>query len=82
MAGEYQLRQVDINGRTSSVENLPSDVRLGLPSPDNRNLAIMAMTENQNIWMMETSDVAESLARLEVHRTVSGQDEITYAVHL
>jgi hypothetical protein len=26
---------------------------LGLPSPDGRNLAVMAVANSQNVWMME-----------------------------
>ena len=48
------LQRIDLNGRTQPViANPESDVRLGLPSPDGRNLAIMNVTENQNMWMME-----------------------------
>jgi serine/threonine protein kinase len=53
-AGRYVLLRIDVNGRAQPViANPESDVRLGLPSPDGRNLAIMSVTESQNVWMME-----------------------------
>ena len=35
------------------IANHTPEVVLGLPSPDGRNLAVMAATYNQNVWMME-----------------------------
>jgi eukaryotic-like serine/threonine-protein kinase len=52
--GGYALWRVDLGGKAQPViANHTPDVILGLPSPDGRNLAVMAVTDNQNVWMME-----------------------------
>ena len=54
ISGGYALLRVDLHGKVQTViANHTPEVVLGLPSPDGRNLAVMAATYNQNVWMME-----------------------------
>ena len=54
ISGGYALLRVGLDGKSQSlIANHTPDVVLGLPSPDGRNLAVMAATYNQNVWMME-----------------------------
>jgi hypothetical protein len=54
VSGGYALLRVGLDGRAEPViANHEPDVILGLPSPDGRSLAIMAVTYNENVWMME-----------------------------
>jgi len=54
ISGGYALLRVGLDGKAQPlIANHTPDVVLGLPSPDGRNLAIMAATYNQNVWMME-----------------------------
>jgi serine/threonine protein kinase len=54
VSGGYALLRVGLDGRAEPViANHAPDVILGLPSPDGRSLAIMAVTYNENVWMME-----------------------------
>lgn len=52
--GGYVLLRVGLDGKTQPLmANHTPDVVLGLPSPDGLNLAVMAATYSQNVWMME-----------------------------
>jgi serine/threonine protein kinase len=54
ISGGYALLRVGLDGKVQLlIANHTPDVVLGLPSPDGRNLAVMAATYNQNLWMME-----------------------------
>jgi eukaryotic-like serine/threonine-protein kinase len=54
VSGGYALLRVGLDGRAQPlIANHTPDVIFGLPSPDGRNLAVMAATYNQNVWMME-----------------------------
>ena len=54
IGGRIVLLRVDLDGRAQPViPDSQSDVRLGVPSPDGRKLAIMTVNENKNMWMME-----------------------------
>jgi Tol biopolymer transport system component len=54
ISGGYALLRVGLDGKAQPlIANHTPDVVLGLPSPDGRNLAVMAATYNQNVWMME-----------------------------
>jgi len=54
ISGGYALLRIALDGKGQTlIANHSPDVALGLPSPDGRNLAIMAATYNQNVWMME-----------------------------
>jgi Tol biopolymer transport system component len=54
ISGGYALLRVGLDGKAQTlIANHTPDVVLGLPSPDGRNLAVMAATYNQNVWMME-----------------------------
>ena len=54
ISGGYALLRVGLDGKAQPLmANHTPDVVLGLPSPDGRNLAVMAATYNQNVWMME-----------------------------
>jgi eukaryotic-like serine/threonine-protein kinase len=54
ISGGYALLRVSLDGKTQPlITNHTPDVVLGLPSPDGRNLAVMAAAYNQNVWMME-----------------------------
>ena len=53
-SGGYALWRIGLDGKAQPViANHTPDAILGLPSPDGRNLAVMAVTNNQNVWMME-----------------------------
>jgi Tol biopolymer transport system component len=54
ISGRAVLLRVDLDGRAQPViEKFQSDVTLGIPSPDGRNLAITTVAQNKNMWMME-----------------------------
>ena len=54
VSGGYALLRVGLDGRAEPViANHAPDVILGLPSPDGRNLAVMALTDSENMWTME-----------------------------
>ena len=54
VSGGYALWRIGLDGKAQPlIANHTPDVILGLPSPDGRNLAIMAVTYNENVWMME-----------------------------
>jgi eukaryotic-like serine/threonine-protein kinase len=54
ISGGYALLRVGLDGKAQPlIANHSPDVVLGLPSPDGRNVAVMAATYNQNVWMME-----------------------------
>jgi len=54
ISGGYALLRVGLDGKSQPlIANHTPDVVLGLPSPDSRNLAVMAAIYNQNVWMME-----------------------------
>ncbi|HXJ88278.1 MAG TPA: protein kinase [Candidatus Binatia bacterium] len=54
ISGGFALLRVGLDGKAQPlIANHTPDVVLGLPSPDGRNLAVMAATYNQNVWMLE-----------------------------
>ena len=54
ISGGYALLRAGLDGKAQTlIAKHTPDVVLGLPSPDGRNLAVMAATYNQNVWMME-----------------------------
>jgi Tol biopolymer transport system component len=53
-SGGFALLRVGLDGTAQPViANHMPDVILGLPSPDGRNLAVMALTDSENMWTME-----------------------------
>ena len=49
-----EVRYVDLQGNAHVLwENHEGNVTEGLPSPDGRHLAIMGLTVDGNMWMLE-----------------------------